>query len=68
MLTLSKFSMMLSSLIRFKQKILERHTGVSPETYLKHRFDGVSSDLSSFIQLNPFFYANSKWSMYLSEI
>ena len=46
--------MVQSAFIWFKQKVLERHTGVSPETYSKHRFDGVCSDLSSFYSLNPF--------------
>ncbi len=40
--------MVLLAFIRFKRKILERHTGASPETNLKHRFDEVRSDLSSF--------------------
>ena len=46
----------------FKSKILEGHMGESPETYSKHCFGGVCSDLSYFYSLNHFNYANSEWS------
>ena len=40
--------------IRFKQKILDRHTGVSPENQSRHRFEEFRSDLSSFYSfINP---------------
>ena len=39
------------SMICFKQKILEEHTGESPETYLRHVFNEVRSDSSSFFHL-----------------
>ena len=49
--------------LRLKQKILGEHTGVSPETYLKHRFNEVRSDFPFFYSpINPFYYANFKWS------
>lgn len=60
--------MVLSAFIRFKMKILERHTGVSPETNLEHRFNEVRSDLSFFYSLNPFNYANFKWSKCMPEM
>ena len=53
---------MLKPHIRFKPKLLERHTGASPETLSKHVFDGVSGDLSYFLIINHFNYANSRWS------
>ena len=36
----------------FKHKILDRHTGESPEDRSKHRFDEFRSDLSSFYLFN----------------
>ena len=49
--------------LRLNQKILGRHTGESPETYLRHRFNEVRSDLPSIFHLfKPIYYANFKWS------
>ena len=45
-----------------KHKMLEKHTGVSPEDRLRHCFNGFRSDFSSFYSPNPFYYAKPKWS------
>ena len=53
---------MLKPHIRFKPKLLEGHTGASPETLSKQRFGGVCGDPSIFLIINHYNYANSKWS------
>jgi len=40
--------------IWIKQKVLDRHTGVSPENQSRHRFEEFRSDLSYFLSfINP---------------
>lgn len=49
---------------RFKQKILGRHTGVSPETYLSIAWNVLAVTFPLFINhFNPFYYANTEWSI-----
>ena len=53
--------------IRFKQKILDRHTGASPADLSRRSFDVFRSDLSSFNSFYPLHYAKHKWSKCLSS-
>ena len=60
---------MVYSIIKwYGRKILDRHTGESPEDQSKHRFDEFRSDLSFFYSFfNPFNYAKLEWSRSLPE-
>ena len=47
---------------RFKQKILGRHTGASPETYLSIAWNVLTVTFPLFINYISFSYVNTKWS------
>jgi len=51
---------------RFKQKLLGRHTGVSPETNLSIAWS-VLTVTFPLLLIHHFYYVNTKWSLQLSE-
>ena len=53
--------------IRFKQKILGRHTGASPETNLSIAWNVLTVTFPLFINHNSNSYVNTEWSKRLPE-
>jgi hypothetical protein len=53
---------------RFKQKLLERHTGVSPETNLSIAWNVLSVTSPFFIHLTRFNYDNTEWSKCMPDM
>ena len=47
---------------RFKQKILGRHTGESPETYLSIAWNVLTVTFPFFVSLKPNSNVNTEWS------
>ena len=52
---------------RFKQKILGRHTGASPETYLSIAWNVLTVTFPLFINHNLNSNVNTEWSKCLLE-
>lgn len=52
---------------RFKQKILGRHTGVSPETYLSIAWNVLTVTFPILLHTNQRSYVNTEWSKCLLQ-